>query len=155
MTIRTADRKDAWAVTALALRLWPDHDMNDLFDEMVDYMESDGDAVFLALEENGNQAVGFAHASLRYDYVEGTKTSPVGYLEGIFVEDDARRGGVAAALLSACEGWARGKGCREFASDCEARNAVSVQFHQHMGFREANRLVCFVKPLLPPTGKEL
>ena len=31
--------------------------------------------------------IGFAQCQLRYDYVEGTKTTPVGYLEGIFIKD--------------------------------------------------------------------
>ena len=34
--------------------------------------------------------IGFAQCQLRYDYVEGTSTSPVGYLEGIFVKESYR-----------------------------------------------------------------
>lgn len=35
--------------------------------------------------------IGFAQCQLRCDYVEGTKTTPVGYLEGIFIKDGYRR----------------------------------------------------------------
>ena len=50
-------------------------------------------------------------------------------------------------MLTACENWAKEKGCREFASDCELTNAQSLQFHLSVGFAEANRIICFTKKL--------
>ena len=47
---------------------------------------------------------------------------PVGYLEGIFIEDAYRKHGYAKELLKACEAWAKEKHCAEFASDCELEN---------------------------------
>ncbi|MBO5034456.1 MAG: GNAT family N-acetyltransferase, partial [Oscillospiraceae bacterium] len=102
-------------------------------------------AVFFAAEEGF--PIGFAQCQLRSDYVEGTGTSPVGYLEGIYVRPGSRRKGVARALLSACEGWAREQGCTEFASDCELKNENSAAFHLASGFAEANRIICFTKRL--------
>ena len=96
--------------------------------------------------ENG-QPIGFAQCSLRHDYVEGTSSSPVGYLEGIFVREEYRRRGYGTELLRACEAWAANRGCREFASDCELDNADSFRFHMAAGFLEANRVICFVKEL--------
>lgn len=55
--------------------------------------------------------------------------------------------GALAALLAACEGWAKEKGCAEFASDCELDNAESLRFHLAMSFEEANRIICFRKAL--------
>ena len=78
---------------------------------------------------------------------EGAYTSPVGYLEGIYVEPAFRRCGVAAELVRACEAWARARGCSEFASDTEAENVRSIHFHLSVGFQEANRVVCFLKRL--------
>jgi len=49
--------------------------------------------------------------------------------------------------LSACENWAKTKGCTEFASDCELDNVQSLQFHLNVGFEEANRIICFTKKL--------
>ena len=94
------------------------------------------------------RAIAFAQCQLRRDYVEGTETSPVGYLEGIYVREDFRRRGVARELLAACEQWARKQGCREFASDCELTNRESERFHRALGFGEAGRISCFVKKLL-------
>lgn len=101
-------------------------------------------AFFLAWEK---EAVGFAQCQLRHDYVEGTEGSPVGYLEGIYVDEDWRGKGIARQLLAACENWARAQGCAEFASDCELTNAGSLAFHLNVGFQEANRIICFVKKL--------
>ena len=97
------------------------------------------------LKEIGPRA--FAQCGLRYDYVEGTDSSPVGYLEGVFVSEGYRRRGYAAELISQCEAWAKEKGCREFASDCELANHESLEFHMAVGFEEVNRVICFRKEL--------
>ncbi len=91
--------------------------------------------------------MGFAQCQLRYDYVEGTHSSPVGYLEGIFIEPSHQHKGYAKELLKECELWAKSKGCKEFASDCELDNADSLKFHIAMGFEEANKVICFRKDL--------
>lgn len=103
--------------------------------------------VALFLKYMADVPVGFAQCNLRYEYVEGTKTSPVGYLEGIFVKEEYRKRGYAKELLSACEQWAKEQGCREFASDCELSNSESLVFHLKNGFNEANRIICFKKAL--------
>lgn len=136
-----AAETDLPILTALAGKLWPDHALAELEGELRALLADEDAAVFLA------DSVGFAQCQLRRDYVEGTDTSPVGYLEGIYVEEAFRGQGVAKSLLAACETWAASRGCREFASDCELDNTASQRFHLRMGFREANRIVCFVKPL--------
>lgn len=143
--IRKASVCDAPAVTELALKLWPDHDEEELRTEFSELLARNDAAVFLW--EDGTKRAGFAQCQLRSDYVEGTESSPVGYLEGIYVAEAYRGQGIARQLLAACEAWARTRGCREFASDCELDNRSSLSFHLRSGFREANRIICFVKPL--------
>lgn len=137
--------QDIPAVTELALLLWPGHTKDALAEEMAALVIDPEAALFLAWE--GADAVGFAQCQLRHDYVEGTESSPVGYLEGIYVAEGYRKKGIAAALLRACESWAKTKGCSEFASDCELENTLSARFHRHLGFTEANRIICFTKKL--------
>lgn len=139
--VRKANFSDLDSLTDLALKLWPDHDRQELKKELGEILKREDAAFFLA--ENG----GFAQCQLRHDYVEGTEGSPEGYLEGIFVEESCRRRGLAKELLSACENWAREKGCKEFASDCELTNTKSLRFHLALGFEEANRIICFTKKL--------
>ena len=145
MNIRRAGAADLDSVTALALELWPEHEYEELWQEMADIMAGP-EAAFFLLEEAG-EAKGFAQCQLRHDYVEGTESTPVGYLEGIFVEECSRRRGLARELMSACEDWALQQGCREFASDCELTNSRSLDFHLALGFEEANRIICLTKKL--------
>lgn len=143
--IKRACVEDIQALTALAMQLWPDHVPEELEKELLALMQEQDAAFFLALE-NGRE-VGFAQCQLRRDYVEGTESSPVGYLEGIFVAEEFRRMGIARCLLRACEDWARERGCSEFASDCELENEESLRFHLSMGFEEAGRIICFTRKL--------
>ena len=143
--IRKAEIKDLHILSELACQLWPDHAVEEMCSELADMIAKPDAAFFLAYSEE--TTVGFAQCQLRYDYVEGTDSSPVGYLEGIYVAEEYRKQGVARELLAACQTWAKEKGCTEFASDCELDNVQSLQFHLNVGFEEANRIICFTKKL--------
>ncbi|MDD4834633.1 MAG: GNAT family N-acetyltransferase [Lutispora sp.] len=143
--IKQAGIHDSKIVAELAMLLWPDNEINDLEKEMKNYIISDNGAVFIYFSEI--IPVGFAQCNLRNDYVEGTESSPVGYLEGIFVKVEYRKRGIGKKLLIQCEEWAKRKGCSEFASDCELNNTESLKFHLQLGFEEANRIICFKKNL--------
>lgn len=140
-----AGEGDALTAAGLAGRLWPDSGAEELETLYKGLVVSHRDAVFLATAEG--RAVGFAHCSLRYEYVEGAESSPTGYLEGIFIDAAYRRRGLAGELLAACEGWAKSQGCRELASDCALDNRDSLGFHLSSGFSEAGRIICFIKAL--------
>ena len=145
LIICKATEEDALMVARLAIQMWEDNVLEELAAELAVLMKSHETAVFLGTADG--QAVGFAQCQLRHDYVEGTETSPVGYLEGIFVEEEYRKQGYAKQLLTACENWAKEQGCTEFASDCELDNTGSLKFHLSLGFEEANRVICFTKKL--------
>lgn len=143
--IRRVDKHDLMILGELAAALWPHHTAEEMRLELSEIVEKADAALFLACE--GDTAVGFSQCQLRYDYVEGTDSSPVGYLEGIYVAESFRGRGFARALLSACESWAKENSCTEFASDCELDNLQSLRFHLKTGFAEANRIICFTKKL--------
>ena len=140
-----AEAKDAAALAPMVKRLWPEHDLQALVRILTEYIASPESAVFACRE--GDRFVGAALCCLRHDYVEGCQTSPVGYLEGIYMEEDCRKTGLARTLLGQCEQWAKEMGCREFASDCELTNQSSLAFHLRVGFTEENRIICFKKNL--------
>lgn len=143
--IRKVEAKDLHILAELACKLWPDNTVEEMCAEMGEILAKPDSAFFLAYVED--VPIGFAQCQLRYDYVEGTDSSPVGYLEGIYVASEYRKHGIARELLTACETWAKSKGCTEFASDCELENVQSLQFHLNVGFEEANRIICFTKKL--------
>jgi GNAT superfamily N-acetyltransferase/predicted nucleotidyltransferase len=136
---------DSAAIAELACALWPEHTHKELTEEYELLLTKENAAVFLYYKND--QPAAFAQCQLRYDYVEGTETTPVGYLEGIYVKAEERRKGIARKLLFACENWAKEHGCVEFASDCELSNIESQEFHQAVGFEEANRIVAYVRKI--------
>lgn len=143
--IQKAENKDLLTLTKLACQLWPHYTVEEMEAEMGAILAQPDAAFFLAFDRE--TPIGFAQCQLRHDYVEGTDSSPVGYLEGIYVMEIYRHNGIAKQLLHACEAWAKEKGCKEFASDCELDNSQSLQFHLNVGFEEANRIICFTKKI--------
>ena len=143
--IKAAVKSEARILAELAIQMWNDNTLFDLEKEFEDLIESDKAVCFIKYVDH--KAVGFAQCQIRTDYVEGTKTSPVGYLEGIFIVETYRHNGYAKELLKECERWAKDKKCSEFASDCELDNVDSLRFHMAMGFEEANRIICLRKDI--------
>jgi len=143
--IRKAGKMDLEILANLAVQMWDHHSVSELAAEFSEII-SKGKSQFF-LKYKNDIPIGFAQCQLRYDYVEGTRTTPVGYLEGIFIKEEYRNKGYAKELLAECEAWARDNGCKEFASDCEINNTDSFHFHKAMNFTEANRIICFTKAL--------
>ena len=145
MRIYKAEASDARAAAELAVLMWESNTIEEMTEDLSAVIGSSQGAIFLAEEEG--RPIGFAQCQLRHDYVEGTDSSPVGYLEGILVREEYRNQGHARALLERCQQWVREQGCTEFASDCELDNETSRRFHMKVGFEEANRVICFTKRL--------
>lgn len=132
----------------LAYLLWPDTDYEDLVTDFRCKLTSVNECCFLYVEGLENKEYfGFVQVSLRNDYVEGSNSTPVAYIEGIYIDERYRRKGIAKKLVEAAEVWAKDKGCTEIASDCELENKMSLDFHLGIGFEEANRIICFIKEI--------
>jgi aminoglycoside 6'-N-acetyltransferase I len=134
----------AWR--AMRGTLWPEMTEEENVSETGAMMADPRAFVRIAWNTQG-QPAGFAEATLRRDYVNGCATSPVAFLEGIYVEPWARRQGVARTLVNAVEAWGQEKGCRELASDALLENADSHGMHRGLGFEETERVVYFRKNL--------
>lgn len=147
VTVTTAMASDVAAWSALRHQLWPDASTDEHAGEIAAILAEPGASVTLLARNAGGIVVGFAEASIRHDYVNGCDTSPVGFLEGIFVVPEWRRQGVAAALVGGVTDWVRSQGCTELASDAPVDNAESHQMHNALGFEETQRVVYFRKRL--------
>ena len=101
----------------------------------------------LMMYDDQRVPIGLIEGSIRADYVNGTETSPVGFVEGVYVLPAWRRRGVARRLFEAIGDWAQARGCRELASDALLDNEASQRAHNALGFRETERVVYFVKTL--------
>src|SRR5262245_47013345 len=104
-----------WA--RLRRALWPSLSHEAHAAEAKQQLTSGADTIALIVRDASGGALAFAEASLRRDYVNGCDTTPVGFLEGIYVLPEVRRRGIARELCAALEDWAASRSCSEFASD--------------------------------------
>ncbi len=96
--------------------------------------------ILVASPAEATPIVGFAEVAIR-PWAEGCDEGPVGYLEGWWVEAQARRSGAGRALVDAAARWCREQGCLQMASDAELDNETSLAAHLALGFEERERLV--------------
>ena len=87
--IRKATLEDVPQLVSLAIQMWKSHTVEDLTKIFCEHIRKGKNFIFLAISEE--HIVGFAQCGLRFDYVEGTDSSPVGYLEGIFVLEEYKK----------------------------------------------------------------
>ncbi len=143
--IRRATHEDREGWLELRQRLWPEAPRHYLSFDLDDRLADPNYAIFVASNGDG-RLVAFIEAGMR-DHGEGCETSPVGYIEAWYVDEHIRGQKLGRELVYAAEGWAREKGVREMASDTWLENEASIQAHLKLGYREAERLVHFVKRL--------
>jgi aminoglycoside 6'-N-acetyltransferase I len=125
---------------------WPDSDEDVHLNEMNRFL-NEPSRYHQVLAMSGDKPIGFIEGSIRNDYVNGTHESPVGYLEGVYVDEEYRSKGIAKQLLSSLVCWFKENQCSEMASDVEIRNNLSIDVHQALGFEETERVVFFRKQL--------
>ena len=148
--IRMPEQGDQAEWLRLRIALWPECDPEDHEVEMETLLaDADRAAVFVSPATAGELA-GFVEVALR-PWAEGCDSSPVGYVEGIYVTPEWRGRGVGEALLRAAEAWAMDRGCREIASDARADNAASLALHARLGYVEHEVLV-HLRKALPRTS---
>lgn len=131
----------------LRMALWPDGTPEMHRGEMASFLDEPERFLQLVAYGPDREPLGFAEASVRTDSVNGTESSPVAFLEGIYVVPAARGGGIARKLVAAVEAWGKERGCRELASDALLDNELSHAVHRALGFAETERVVYFRKEL--------
>ena len=144
MRIEPGRSDDLKALAPLLHALWPDYAPEELakeFETRLVIPNSSG--IVLLARSDTDGIIGFAELMVRSDHVNGCETSPVAFLEGIYVDPAYRRQGVARALVDAAKQWGRERGCAEFASDALIDNHASHAFHRAIGFEETERVVYF------------
>jgi len=128
-------------------QLWPHASLTRHLTQMSEFLSAPGRfAQFIEYDPSG-APVAFVEASLRSDHVNGTMSSPVAFLEGIYVVPQARGRGIARTLVTCIEQWAASAGCTELASDAPLDSPQSHRMYQALGFRETQRVVFFKKSL--------
>ena len=139
----TAADKPEWV--RMRQMLWPEAPLDYLEYDMDEILTDPRQEVFIASRADG-KLVAFIEASLR-EYAEGCETSPVGYIEAWYVDENIRGQKLGREIMSTAENWARKKGCTEMASDTWLDNEGSIGAHLKMGYHEVEKLIHFLKKL--------
>jgi len=147
--IKRIASNDVTSWRSLREALWPQASAEEHDQETKDILSQPQRHLVLIAQSAAGDAIGFAEASIRHDYVNGCETSPVVFLEGIYVIPSARRDGVAKALCTSVEQWGLSYGCAEFASDTDINNTGAQTIHQALGFTEMERVVVYKKRCKP------
>lgn len=150
--IRALDDDEGPVWAAMRHALWPEAPLEELQSEAAQFL-SEGRRWFgrpgqVLVAEGEDRLVGFVEISQR-EHAEGCRTSPVGFVEGWWVDPSARRAGVGSRLMEAALGWMRDCGLAEAASDAVVGNWGSDRAHRRLGFEEVERRVCYRRQVRP------
>ena len=125
--------------------LWPGLPAADHEREMADYRDRATTAVFVVDRGDGRLG-GFLEAATR-EGADGCETSPVGYIEGWYVDADLRRQGLGA------RSWPRQRpgpvraAMRRWPAIAWSTTPSASWPDSSLGYREVERLIHFRKPL--------
>jgi aminoglycoside 6'-N-acetyltransferase I len=146
--IRQMGAADRLVWAGMRAALWPGETPQQHAGE-IDQFLKDGEAWGFIAETLAGTAVGFAEIAIR-KYANGCDSSPVAFLEGIWVNEEFRRCGIGAQLVSHIEAFLAPRGFHELGSDTPLHNAESQSAHLGWGFSETERVVYFRKLLREP-----
>ena len=108
-----ADDREEWL--RMRQTIWPQHNKNEHLNEMDGICRDPNCQIFVLERANGKMG-GVVEIATR-PYAEDCHSSPIGYIEGWYVDEDLRQQGCGSRLIRAAENWARSRGCTEMASD--------------------------------------
>ena len=143
MGVVIADTTNLKELVGLSVLLFPEESFDVMFDLYKNVLEKENELALLY--EKGRMYAGYMHLSIRNDYVNGTNTSPVVFVEAVCVLPEYRKCGVGKTFVEYAELYAKRKGIIQIASDCFIDNSLSEIFHKSCGFVEKERVICFVK----------
>jgi ribosomal protein S18 acetylase RimI-like enzyme len=146
VTIRRAEERDLQAVGRLGARLLRDHHAFDRLRFMAPrenteegyawflgtQLQRDDAAVFVA--ERDGHVVGYVYAGIEPQSWKELREE-AGFIHDVYVDDTARRCGVATALVEAATVWLAERGMPRIVLWTAAPNEAARRFFERLGFR--------------------
>jgi len=138
--IREATENDFDEWLRMRVLLYPERDSQRLLSEIKTIFTrrtilGELDYHILVHEEERNKLSGFIETSIRKQ-LQGYQTSPVGYIESLYVVPINRRNGIARQLVAFSEKWIRSQNCNQFFVDTDPGYLDAIQFYKSVGFKE-------------------
>ncbi len=147
MIIRPVQTSDFNSWKQMRNQLWPSSE-DEHYSELTAFFAGDSIdiEVCFVIEDNAGDLLGFIELNIR-NFAEASRQEAVPYVEGWFIKSAVRGQGWGTQLMKKAESWAKKLGFSELASDTEIDNHKSIAIHEHLGFQETERVVCFLKKL--------
>jgi aminoglycoside 6'-N-acetyltransferase I len=92
------------------------------------------------IKDENNRIIGLVELSSR-NIVDGCLSSPVAYLEGLYLKPEHRGKGKGKEVIKTILNWCKEKGFSELATDTELTNIEAQSFYKAVGFQETDRVV--------------
>lgn len=107
------------------------------------------DWVVYVYERNNKNLGGIIEATI-HPNKEWCDTSPIGFIETLYVDIDLRKRGIATELVKAAEKWALKYGCREMAVDTDHYREKNILIYKALGYemieyKNKDNNICFKK----------
>ncbi len=96
----------------------------------------------LFIKNENDKILGFVELSSR-NIVDGCLSSPVAYIEGLYIKKENRRKGLGADSVKEIKKWCKEREFTELGADTEFENIAAQKFFKSIGFRETFRIVEF------------
>lgn len=96
----------------------------------------------LFIKNKDDEILGFIELSSR-NIVDGCLSSPVAYIEGLYIKEENQGKGMGAKSVEAIKIWCEERGFTELGADTELENIKAQKFFISIGFRETYRIVEF------------
>lgn len=104
------------------------------------------------IKNETGDVLGMLEISFR-NIVDGCISSPVPYIEGLYLYPQYRNQGLGAEILKMIAAWCYDRGYTELATDARIENIKAHEFYRSAGFEETDRVVEF-RMELPDTRKK-
>ena len=109
--------------------------------EMQQIHKSDDWYCYFLVDESSH-VLGLIELSSR-NIVDGCLSSPVAYLEGLYLHPEYRGKGIGKEAVKIIFNWCKAEGFSELATDTELTNTRAQNLYKAVGFQETDRVVEF------------
>lgn len=141
--IRKANYDDINILTEMGVKLFGNIEYNTMENEINRILRDEHSVCYILFIDN--IPVGFIYCELRYEYTIEMEKYTVGYLEGLFIEDEYAEH--ILKLFEFFEKWAKAMGCNAIAVDHDNKDDTDLSFYEVIGMHEVLRIIHFRKEL--------
>ena len=94
------------------------------------------------IEREDGKRIGLVELSLR-NIVDGCVSSPVPYLEGLYLTETERGKSRGTEVIEMIKLWCQEHGYSELATDAELTNTRAQKFYEKLGFEQVDQVVAY------------